>query len=192
MMQPMPRVPPLDRPATYEDLVALDEIFIAEIMGGELYGTRRLPPRHSIASSRLGLCLDAAASLRARSSSQWWIFRGVEVHIGDDVVVPDWAAWRRHRFSSFPAVDYFSEAPDWICEVLTPQTVVLDRAKKLAIYAREGVSHAWLIDPLARTLEVLRLENGRWTILGTHAGTEVVRAEPFSDIELELSSLWAD
>ena len=36
-MPPMPRVPPFDRPATYEDLVALDEIFIAEIVNGELH-----------------------------------------------------------------------------------------------------------------------------------------------------------
>jgi hypothetical protein len=33
---------------------------------------------------------------------------------------------------------------------------------------------------------------GRWTILGTHSGDEVVRAEPFTDSDLELSSLWAD
>jgi Uma2 family endonuclease len=63
---------------------------------------------------------------------------------------------------------------------------------KLAVYAREGVGHAWLIDPDARTLEVLRLDSGRWTILVTHAGTDIVRAEPFGEIELELASLWAD
>ena len=192
MMQPMPRVPPFDRPATYEDLVALDEIFIAEIIGGELYGTRRLPPRHSRTSTGLGLTLDAAGSLQARSSSPWWIFRAVEIHLGNDVVVPDWAAWRRHRFERFPAADYFSDAPDWVCEVLTPDTVALDRVKKLAIYAREGVGHAWLIDPDARTLEVLRLEHGRWSILATHAGNDVVRAEPFAEIDLELQALWID
>jgi Uma2 family endonuclease len=91
-----------------------------------------------------------------------------------------------------PDTAYFSLAPDWICEILSPSTAMLDRAKKLAVYAREGVGHAWLIDPLARTLEVLCLEAGRWTILGTHAGTDVVRAEPFTEIELELSALWGD
>jgi len=42
------------------------------------------------------------------------------------------------------------------------------------------------------SLEVLRLEDGRWTILDTHAGTDVVRADPFAEIELELPALWAD
>lgn len=47
-------------------------------------------------------------------------------------------------------------------------------------------------DVLARTLEVLRLDNGRWTMMATHAGDDVVRAEPFANIELELRVLWGD
>ena len=62
--------------------------------------------------------------------------------------------------------------------------------KKLAVYARERVSHAWLVDPLARTLEVLRLDNGRWSIVSTCSGADVVRAEPFEAIELDLTLLW--
>jgi Uma2 family endonuclease len=91
---------------------------------------------------------------------------------------------------ALPETAYFPLAPDWICEVLSPSTASLVRVKKLDIYAREDVSHAWLIDPDARTLEILRLESGRWTILATHAGAEVVRAEPFADIDLELAALW--
>jgi hypothetical protein len=52
--------------------------------------------------------------------------------------------------------------------------------------------HTWLIDPLARTLEVLRLEGGRWVILGTHAGNDVVRVEPFVETALELRPLWGE
>ena len=75
----------------------------------------------------------------------------------------------------------------------SPSTASLDRGRsKLAIYAREGVAHTWIVDPLAGTLEVLRLENARWTIIATHFGTEVVRAEPFADIDLQLGALWAD
>jgi Uma2 family endonuclease len=75
--------------------------------------------------------------------------------------------------------------------VVSPRTGRLDRIKKLPVYAREGVGHLWLIDPLQRTLEVLRLESGRWTIIGTH-GDDRIRAEPFEAIELELSALWTD
>lgn len=41
-------------------------------------------------------------------------------------------------------------------------------------------------------IEVLRLDAARRTILATHAGAEVVRAEPFTEIEMGLGSLWAD
>ena len=76
--------------------------------------------------------------------------------------------------------------------MLSPETARLDRLKKLAIYAREGVAHAWLLAPLQRTLEILRLDGGHWVIAGIHADQDEVRAEPFDAIGLELSRLWAD
>ena len=75
---------------------------------------------------------------------------------------------------------------------MSPSTAAIDRVKKLTIYARERVRHAWMIDPIARTLEVLRLENGRWTIAATWSGMETVTAEPFASIELDLSLLWEE
>jgi Uma2 family endonuclease len=79
---------------------------------------------------------------------------------------------------------------DWICEVVSPSTASIDCVKKLRIYAREGVGHAWIVDPLARTLEVLRLDGAQWVILATAGGEEIVRAEPFDALDLELSQLW--
>ncbi len=59
------------------------------------------------------------------------------------------------------------------------------------VYAREGVRHLWLVDPLARMLEVYRLEGERWLLLGTHEGAMNVHAEPFKALALELGALWA-
>jgi hypothetical protein len=52
------------------------------------------------------------------------------------------------------------------------------------------VSWAWLIDPIAQTLELLRLENGRWVIVSTFGGRENVRVPPFEAIAFDLSDLW--
>ena len=76
--------------------------------------------------------------------------------------------------------------------MLSPSSERIDRAKKLAIYAREGVAYAWLVEPLQQTLEVLRLESGRWLSLATGSAQERVRAEPFEAIELDLATLWAE
>jgi malate dehydrogenase len=84
---------------------------------------------------------------------------------------------------AFPNVAFFEMAPDWACEVASPSTARIDRVHKLAIYAREGVGHVWLVDALARTLEVYRLEEKRYFLLNTYEGEAVVRAEPFDAIE---------
>jgi Uma2 family endonuclease len=93
---------------------------------------------------------------------------------------------------AMPDTAYFTVAPDWICEVLSPATARIDRLKKLRVYARERVGHAWLIDPIARTLEELRLEGERWSIVGVHGEDEIVRAEPFDAVAIELALLWSD
>jgi len=191
-MQPMPRVPPFDRPATYDDLVALPDNLVAEIVGGELHASPRPAPKHARAYAVLGRRIGGPFDDGVGGPGGWWILDEPELHLGRDVLVPDLAGWRRTRMPALPDTAYFSVSPDWICEILSPSTAQLDRAKKLAIYAREGVAHAWLVDPIARTLEVFRLENGRWLILATYAGSETVRAEPFDQIELDLGSLWTD
>ena len=81
--------------------------------------------------------------------------------------------------------------PDWVCEVVSTSTEATDRGDKMPIYANEGVRHAWLVDPIARTLEVFRLEGAGWRVVGTWRDDAVVRAEPFDAIEIELAALWA-
>jgi hypothetical protein len=68
----------------------------------------------------------------------------------------------------------------------------VDRIRKMRIYAREQVGHVWLVDPLAHTLEVYRLEGSHWLMLDTYDGEEPVRAEPFEAIELDLNRWWLE
>ena len=165
---------------------------VAEILDGQLYTTPRPAPRHADASSGLGGALRGPFDRGRGGPGGWRILDEPELHLASDVVVPDLAGWRRERLPRLPDEAYFSLAPDWICEVVSPSTAAMDRVKKLTIYARERVSHAWLVDPIACTLEVLRLEEGRWTILSTWSGLDTVRADPFDAIDLDLSLLWED
>ena len=165
---------------------------VAEILDGQLYTTPRPAPRHADASSGLGGALRGPFDRGRGGPGGWRILDEPELHLASDVVVPDLAGWRRERLPRLPDEAYFSLAPDWICEVVSPSTAAMDRVKKLAIYARERVSHAWLVDPIACTLEVLRLEEGRWTIFLTWSGLDTVRADPFDAIDLDLSLLWED
>jgi Uma2 family endonuclease len=67
----------------------------------------------------------------------------------------------------------------------------MDREEKMPIYTREGVRDAWLVDPIARTLEVFVLEGRRWAPAGVHRDRARVRIPPFDAIEIDLAVLWA-
>ena len=90
-----------------------------------------------------------------------------------------------------PEIPFFTLAPDWVCEVLSPSTAKVDRVKKLPVYARERVPHVWIVDPDAKTLEIFRLEGERYSLRSSLADEPRVRAEPFDAIELELPGLFA-
>ena len=177
--------------ATYDDVLAAPENKVAEILDGELFLSPRPAPRHLLASSRLGGALVPFEDGQGGPGG-WWILDEPELHFGEDVVVPDLGGWRRERLPAIPDTAFFSLAPDWVCEVLSPSTERVDRGRKLRIYAAAGVAHAWLVNPLERTLEVLRLRDGAWTIVAVCGGSDAVRIEPFEAIELALGRLWID
>jgi Uma2 family endonuclease len=180
------------KPATYADLEALPPHVVGEIIAGELHVSPRPAAPHTLAASRLGGELLSPFDRGRNGPGGWILLFEPELHLGDDVLVPDFAGWRRERMPQPPRTAAFSLAPDWLCEVLSPSTAVLDRALKLPVYAREGVRHVWLVEPELRTLEVFRLDGAQYTLLGTHAGKSRVRAEPFEALELELAYLWGD
>jgi len=190
-MAPVPK-----KKATYEDLMAVPEHLVAEIVDGELFTSPRPKLPHAQSSSQLlADLLGAFGGPPGGAESHpggWWILFEPELHFAEDVVVPDLAGWRRARLPALPDVVGISLAPDWLCEVLSPSTGQLDRVRKLPLYAREGVPNVWLVDPGDRTLEVCRLEAGRWIVAGAYGDRDVVRAEPFDAVELDLSRWWTD
>ena len=184
--------PPPKKPATYQDIVDLPEHQVGEIVDGELYVSPRPAARHAKVSSILGMDLGSPFQRGRGGPGGWWIVDEPELHFGQDVLVPDLAGWRRERMPHIPDVPYFELAPDWVCEVLSPSTAKLDVVLKLPRYARAGVKHAWIVDPMNRLLEVFRQEHEQWVLVSTFGGDDKVRAEPFEAVELELADLWLE
>jgi Uma2 family endonuclease len=183
------------RRATYADLREVPEHFVAEILDGELIATPRPASLHARAASAIGAALFDRFDRPPGGGDApggWWILDEPELHLGQDVLVPDLAGWCRERMPVFPDVAAFEMAPDWVCEVISTSTARIDRGRKLHVYAREGVSHLWFVDPLVRTLEVYRLEGGRWVVASTHAGEAEVHVEPFAAIALDLRRWWTE
>ncbi|MGK5088841.1 Uma2 family endonuclease [Bdellovibrionota bacterium FG-2] len=177
--------------ATYNDLFTLPDNVVGEIIAGELIASPRPGPRHARASTSLGGALDGPFDRGHGGPGGWWILDEPELHLGQDVLVPDLAGWKREKLPNIPVNKaYFDVAPNWVCEVLSNRTAGLDRVKKLPIYAREKVDHVWLIDPDKKTLEIYARDGEKWLLLNSCAGNERIRAAPFDAIEIDLGALW--
>ncbi|MBI5446428.1 MAG: Uma2 family endonuclease [Deltaproteobacteria bacterium] len=178
------------KPATYDDLFSLPENMTGQIIDGELIATPRPSRRHARATSALNSELGPPYDFGRGGPGGWILLVEPEVALGTNLVVPDLAGWRKERLAEPEEHNWISVAPDWVCEVLSPGTVRLDRIRKMALYAEHGVPHLWLVDPIETTLEVFRLEGGAWVLRGAYGGEERVRAEPFPEAEIELTHLW--
>lgn len=183
---------PIKKRATYEDLLQVPDTLVAQIIDGELITQPRPALRHASVAGRLMIVVGGAFGEDGGGGPGGWIILfEPELHFGGDIVVPDLAGWRRERVPEVPDAPWVSLAPDWVCEILSPSTASVDRTRKLDIYGREGVGHVWLVDPAARTLEVLRrMDDGKWKRLAAHAEQDEARAEPFEAMELKLARLW--
>jgi Uma2 family endonuclease len=182
------------KPPTYADIERLPEHLIGEILDGELVVSPRPAAPHARAASVLGTLLNGPFDLGIGGPGGWWIMNEPELSLGVDPkydpVVPDIAGWRRETMPSVPMTAQFHARPDWVCEILSPGTQRRDRVLKLPFYARAGIMHCWLVDPLEQTLEVFRLNDQHWVVAQSFGGDETVRAEPFEAVELPLASLW--
>lgn len=122
----------------------------------------------------------------------WLIIDEPELHLGEDIVVPDIAGWRRETMSEDMDGAYFTQAPDWVCEVLSPSTRQFDQGEKRAVYARERVRHLWFLDPDAKSLEAFELRDGLWVLLATLVDDAPVSLPPFDAISFPLDALWPE
>lgn len=184
---------PAETRATYQDLYSIPDNMTGEIIGGKLIVTPRPSRKHGYATSSLGVRLAHPYQFGEGGGPGGWVFiDDPEIALDEDILVPDIAGWKRERFPVEEGHNWISAVPDWVCEVLSPSTARTDKTVKMPVYARSGVPHLWLVDPLARTLDVFRLLEGSWVVAGLYEGNDKVRAEPFQAVEIDLGLLWLE
>ncbi|MBC7793946.1 MAG: Uma2 family endonuclease [Clostridia bacterium] len=179
------------RHATYDDIAALPDNFVGEIVYGDLLVSPRPSGVHSIAASALGFELGPPFSKGRGGPGGWWILDEPELHLGAHVLVPDIAGWLRSDLSTLD-IDRpsFAIPPRWVCEILSPATARYDRLTKLDAYHAERVSWAWIVDPLQRSVEVFRSESAGWLRVQTVEGATEAKVAPFDAVAIDLATLW--
>lgn len=176
--------------ATYDDLYNIPENMTGEIIDGELFVSPRPSMEHIFATSLLGSELIFSYYHGRGGPGGWIILAEPELKLEEDILVPDLAGWKKGRFSKPKGHNWISITPDWVCEILSPSSIRQDRIIKMATYARHLIPYFWLVDPYNKTLEVLKLESGKWIFAGGYTENSKVRAEPFQEIEIDLAKLW--
>jgi hypothetical protein len=178
--------------ATYRDVIESPAHMVAEIISGELRLSNRPATPATAAASALGNELGPPFHRGRGGPGGWLILDEPELHLGDEILVPDLAGWRRDRLPVLPDASFLTIPPDWICEVVSKSTEKTDRTEKMPIYAASGVQYAWLVHPRRHSLETYRLHDGSWAAIAVYRDVDRARILPFDAIELDLAALWAD
>jgi Uma2 family endonuclease len=195
------RVPSLDEfqgPAfpsqgqwTYEDYLRLpDDGRRYEVLRGVLYVTAAPNPVHQFALRNLVRRLSVF--LEAHPLGEFFLSptdvilpHGLTAPVQPDLFFVLGGEWKGTITSQF-----MEGAPDLILEVLSPSTRRYDRKTKLEIYAEAGVREYWLVDPLARRIEVLVLRDGAYVLLGSFGPGERLRSEILPGFEPALGAIF--
>lgn len=193
MSQAAQAMPPFEAESLYDQLLQLPQSLIGELLNGQLHTQPRPSGPHTGVESALQIELGGPFDRGRGGPGGWRILVEPEIHFVRDreVCVPDLAGWRRERLPALPKDQRFEVVPDWLCEILSPSTESKDRRIKLPLYARHGVGHVWLVDPVERTLEAFELADGEWRPLGTWRDDATVVVAPFAAVPLLLRDLWA-
>lgn len=177
---------------TYQDVLDAPENQIAELLDGQLYTQARPAAPHAQVASVLGMDIGGPFHRGRGGPGGWLIIFEPELHLGENVLVPDLAGWRLETMATVPKTPRFTIPPDWVCEVLSHSTGLRDRRNKLPIYAQHCVQHVWLVNPQWQSVEVFALDGPSYRLLHTAGEDEVARLDPFAAVELELGALWPE
>jgi Uma2 family endonuclease len=80
---------------------------------------------------------------------------------------------------------------DLVAEVLSLGGRTRDRIEKRDLYEQYGVREYWIIDPEARTVEVLFLEPTGYRLVGIARGSETARSTLLDGFHVQLDDLFA-
>jgi len=157
---------------TNADLDALDVPFLRELHEGVLYVSPSPGFRHQSAVSRLSVVLE-------RFIPEGFVGLVAPFDYQPDertTYEPDYSVWDEAVVERRP----LNVPPMLAIEVLSSSKPEHDLVRKFGGYARFGVSHYWILNPVGETLVAYRLMEGRYVEASRAEGEELFEVEePF-------------
>lgn len=176
--------------ATYADLVAAPAHLIAEIMDGRLVTRGYLGPRDAFAHTQLLFLLNDGQR-RGRQPTDLVFMPRPELHLGDDIIVPEVALWTRGELTGVNEWIDFNKRPYWTCEIVSELTDRHVHVRRCAIMARAGIRRMWRLNTEQKMLESFKLtSSARWTLVATFGAGDTVTDPLFPEINFPFDDLW--
>ncbi len=174
---------------TYEDYknIAESETKRYELLGGEFYMAPAPIPYHQYISKKLFHCLYEHT--REHDLGEVYYSPIDVVLSSEDVVQPDILFIAKERLGLI-GEEALHGAPDLMIEILSPSTAERDRTLKKTLYARSGVKEFWIVDPIAKTVEVLVLTQQGYQLFKRFEINQTLRSPFLAGIEIPLNEIF--
>ena len=178
------------RTVTYEEWLNLPvvEDAIEEVVNGEV---RIMPPnkwKHTIIIENLSDALKSQVdrkTVRVVASVFGLIIRKQPLTSR----VPDLAVFLKKNIVEQDG--YIHSAPELIVEVLSARNTRRVMTEKVSDYEAIGVPEFWIISPEARTIEVLRLEEGKLRTMQVATAGQL-SPKHFPGVAVDVPAIWPD
>jgi Uma2 family endonuclease len=164
-----------------------DDGKLYELVHGEVHLTPSPTTKHQIILARLHASLEAYLS---KNPLGRLLFAPLDVRLSDDTALQPDLIFIAHAHSAIIHEDYIRGTPDLVVEILSPSTTAHDRTTKLPLYAEAGVGEMWIIDPQAKTVEILKLQGNKYLVEAALAGSRALSSSCFPGWELPLPDLF--
>ena len=171
----------------YDDLARLpDDGNRYELADGELIVSPAPTTDHQGISARCGALL-----FRAEEAGYGRMFTApTDVYLGPyQVVQPDLLFVAHERLDIITRM-YVAGAPDLVIEILSPGTRDHDLGWKKTLYAREGVRHYWVADPVEQTIAPFVLDGRGYADVAPLAGDAILSCPLFPAIVSTVARLF--
>ena len=173
---------------TYDDYLAIDDGNRYEIIEGVLFLTPSPGIIHQHVVSKIETVIRDFVE---KTNLGMVLIAPLDVVLDKSMVLqPDVLFVSRERYHIITA-SCLKGGPDLVVEVISPSSGVRDRIKKSKIYRRYGVKEYWLVDPGARTVEVLAEGERGWFVAGAYDEEEILTSPLLPGLQVKLKELFA-
>ncbi len=174
---------------TYEDYCAAPADSRYELLDGELIMVAAPNLKHQRVQVKLTTRLELFIEDRALGT----LFTApCDVLLSNNnVVQPDLLFVSRQREHLLRDGQKVQGPPDLVVEIVSPSSEMQDQGTKRALYGKHGVNEYWLVDPVAETIQIHRLQGEILIPTRTFGREETLRSPLLVGLELRLDDIFS-